>query len=158
MFTDFARALDAQRPYLLPLARRLTSQDADAHILIQDTLTRAYVYRATYREDINLLGWLKTVMRNHFYSEYRRDSNRRRILREMVPPASPAYSYNDGDYTLLAEQAARVVAEQPVGFQRAFQLRVAGYAYGEIAEQLDIPIGTVKSRVFAVRTKLRTLF
>ena len=155
MQAGFADRLEVQRPYLLPLARRLTSQDTDAHILVQDTLSRAYIYRATYREDVNLLGWLKTIMRNLSCSERRRDSNRRRILREVErPPSGPAHTYNEGAYSLLAEQTSAVVATLPQGFRRAFELRVDGYAYQEIAEVLHIPVGTVKSRIFAVRSFL----
>ena len=154
MQPGFANRLETQRPHLLPLARRLTTQEADAHILIQDTLSRAYIYRSTYRQDVNLLAWLKTVMRNYYYSEYRRDHNRRRILLEVRAPTL-SHTYNDGAYNLLMEQAAAVVATLPPGFRQAFQMRIDGYAYQEIAKALSIPVGTVKSRIFAVRRRLR---
>lgn len=153
-------------------ARRLTGgEEADAEDLVQVTMLRAYRAWDTYELGTNCGAWLRTILRNCFVNRYRQDSRR---------PESAAYedlegvSSHDGDSDLpdadapferpdeafFREMIDDEVIEAVEGLRDEFRVTLVlvdldGQGYEEVAEALGIPVGTVKSRLYRARRRLR---
>ena len=164
----FARDTEPLFDVLSRGARRLTRCDADAEDLLQDTLLHAYAGFATFRPGSNLKAWLFRILYNRWVSTYRAKQRR--------PQEVSADELTEGD---LASRAMRLpggirsaeaevldaipdgevksaMAAMPEGFRVAlFYADIEGYTYAETAAILDIPMGTVMSRVSRGRQRLR---
>ena len=92
-------------------------------------------------------------MRNLFFTEYRRNQHRRRLLERY--PITAGHTYNVGEHSLSIAEADALVKTLSADFTTPFRMRLEGYTYKEIADQVGVPVGTIKSRIFAVRAKLR---
>ncbi|MDT4930928.1 MAG: hypothetical protein QOF92_3795 [Pseudonocardiales bacterium] len=166
--TRFAREVGPLFDVLSRGARRLTRCDADAEDLLQDTLLHAYKGFHTFRENSNLKAWLFRILHNRWVSTYR--SKQRR------PSEVPVDEIAERE---LADSAARLpaglrsaeaevldalpdsdikaaLALLPEGFRAAvYYADVQGYTYAETAAIMNIPHGTVMSRVSRGRQRLR---
>lgn len=135
-------------------ARALAGSDADALDLVQETYLRAFRAFASYREQQHAKAWLFTILRNVHV-----DVRRRKWIEplsfdaiENPAPAAPAPLPKD----LLPEHTAAALARLKPAHHLILLLReVQGFSYKEIAEILDIPMGTVMSSLHAARTELR---
>jgi RNA polymerase sigma-70 factor, ECF subfamily len=142
---------------LAALARCLCGNSADADDLVQDTLERALRADSRYVERGTRRGWLATILRNRFRDRYREKSRHpeQSVTIDKLPspePDEPALWENFNE-----DQIAAVLDELDPGFRRVFELHTMGYAYKEIASELDISIKTVGTRLFRARTKLREI-
>jgi RNA polymerase sigma-70 factor (ECF subfamily) len=164
----FAREAEPLFDVLSRGARRLTRSDADAEDLLQDTLLHAYAGFRTFQEGSNLKAWLFRILYNRWVSTHRRKERR--------PAEVSVDEITEGD---MAASAARLPAglrsaeaevldalpdseikaameALPDGFRAVvYYADVQGYTYAETAAILDIPLGTVMSRVSRGRQRLR---
>jgi RNA polymerase sigma-70 factor (ECF subfamily) len=136
-------------------ALRLTRNPADAEDLVQDTYARAFAGARRFTPGTNLRAWLFTILHNAFLNSRRR-AGRNPVLAgsEAAEHAvETAASAAPGPEAALLRQAdadavRRAVDELPEAFRDAVWLRDAeGFSYVEIAEMLEIPVGTVMSRI-----------
>lgn len=142
-------------PRLRRYARSLARDSADAEDLVQDCVEKAFSRRKTWRGD-NLQGWLMTILTN---------LNRNRVRKSAASPALVDYDNAgdlpddrpEGDPLERDRLAAALNRLHPD--QRAVLMLVVveGYAYAEVAALLDIPVGTVMSRLSRARRTLATL-
>lgn len=145
-------------------AMALTRSASDAEDLVQETLLRAFDRFDTYRSDGSPRAWLHTIMRNLFYNMYRKKSREPRqvplenadgssIEQPTAPHVSPerqVLSQLEGAALL---QAVRTLPEE---YRRVVAMAdIQGMAYQEIAEDLRIPVGTVRSRLSRGRERVR---
>jgi RNA polymerase sigma-70 factor (ECF subfamily) len=144
--------------FLYTVAYRLTGNDADAQDLVQEVLVRVQRGLATYRPG-SMEGWLSRITTNAFLDEVRR---RRRRPTEPLPQGHHAVlaAPHDVESTLAAttlpDEIQLALAALPDDFRVAVVLcDVVGLAYDEIADQLQIPVGTVRSRIHRGRSSLR---
>lgn len=160
-------------PYMDQLygaARRMTRNDAAAEDLVQETYLRAYKGFDRFAEGTNLRAWLFRILTNLFINEYRR--RKRRPEEVDLGDTDTLYMYRGlggADSARLARSAedelldgltsAEVrdaIEALPESYRVAVLLAdVEGFAYKEIAEILDVPIGTVMSRLHRGRKRLR---
>ena len=149
--------LSFQNP-LKYFALKLTSDNEDAEDLLQETLLKALKYKDRFQEQTNLKAWLYTIMKNTFINNYRRAVRKRTIMdntdddyfvnsSKKIAPISPESVCNHKEIIKTIE---KLNDECRVPFQMHFD----GYKYKEIADELGMPIGTVKSRIFLARKKL----
>lgn len=136
----------------------LTSDHEDAADLLQDTLMKALMYKDKYADSTNLKAWLYTIMKNTFINNYRRNTKTRQIIDKTkdlyflnIPQSNSAVS----PISQISEKDIKghidaLEDDLKIPFVRYFE----GYKYKEIANDLNIPIGTVKSRIFLARKKL----
>jgi len=145
------------------VALRLTGNPADAEDLVQEATLRAYRSWDRFTLGTNAKGWLLTILRNLFINEYRR---RRRhpetVDLDTIEPFAvfenvqedPQGAFFD---RIVDEEVLRAVDELPEVFREAVMLSdVEGLSYEEIAKVLDVPVGTVKSRLYRGRRMLQT--
>lgn len=157
-------------PQLFGIARRMTRNTEDAEDLVQETLLKGYRAYAGFEEGTNLRAWLFRIMTNTFINAYRRGARRpdevelgdvedlflyRRIGSEHG--ASAARSTEDVVLEGLVDADVKEAVEQlPEIFRVAVLLAdLEGFSYKEIAEILDVPIGTVMSRLHRGRKALQ---
>jgi RNA polymerase sigma-70 factor, ECF subfamily len=170
---DQATFADQAMPLMSPLysaALRMTRNPADAEDLLQETYLRAYRGFGGFSEGTNLKAWLYRILTNTYINQYR--SKKRRPDETELDEAEDLFLYRRlggleaaaagrsaedelMDWFTEAEVKAAVEA-LPEQFRMAVLLAdVEGFAYKEIAEILDIPIGTVMSRLHRGRKALQ---
>lgn len=157
----FQQQLLALQTHLYNFAFLLTSNRDDAHDLLQDTTLKALDNEEKYHDNTNFKGWVFTIMRNIFINNYRRavkncvkadDSD---DLYQLNAPDESTYISPENSYTIV--EVHNAINSFPDGYRIPFSMAIAGYRYGEIAEQMHLPVGTVKSRIFYARHKLRKM-
>ncbi|MBI3227894.1 MAG: sigma-70 family RNA polymerase sigma factor [Mycolicibacterium cosmeticum] len=150
-------------------ARRLTRTEADAEDLLQDTLLHAYTGFRKFRAGTNLKAWLFRIMYNRWVSNHRGKQRRpAEVAVEEITDRDLARAATHQPGGLRSAEAVvlatlpdpaltEALAELPDGFTEAmFYAYVEGYTYAETAAIMDIPMGTVMSRVSRGRQRLRT--
>lgn len=144
---------------LLNYAYSLTSDRDRAYDLLQDTTLKALDSESKYTPGTNFTGWVFTIMRNLFINSYRRmtrsvvDVDRSDDLYMLDAPSVTDRDTPDESYAVV--EIMKVIDSYPPEFRVPFKLYVAGYHYNEIAEKMHLPLGTVKSRIFFARRRLR---
>jgi len=144
--------------FLYTVAYRLTGNDADAQDLVQDVLLRVRRGLETYRPG-SLEGWLSRITTNVFLDDVRRKRRRPTV----ALPDDPDRVLGGADDAEAALASLRLPADVqdalrnlPEDFRAAVVLcDVVGLTYEEIAEQLRVPVGTVRSRIHRGRAALR---
>ena len=154
---EFNALLVANRQFLKRFAIGFTRDSQDAEDLIQDTMVKALRYQKNFKEGTNIKGWLYTIMRNIFINNYKR----KKFQNTIVDTTDNHYYLNSG--SMQADTVTTVINEQDIRgaiddlkpeFKVPFNMFMEGFHYDEIAEELGIPMGTVKSRIFHARRKL----
>ena len=139
-------------------ARWLTRNDADAEDVVQDAAIRAFRYFGSLRND-NPRAWLLTIVRNTWYARASQQAARPRLVEyDEMTHAQPDHRPTPEALALQQQTADRVrqaVQSLPDDFREVIVLReLEGMSYKEIAEVVDIPIGTVMSRLARARERL----
>ena len=157
--SNFQTKLLSLQRNLLNFAYLLTSNRDDAYDLLQDTTLKALDNEDKYVENVNFKGWVFTIMRNIFINNYRkvvRDQtfiDRTDNLYHLNLPQDAGFESTEKAYDL--KEMHRVVNTLPKEYKVPFAMHVSGFKYREIAEKLNLPLGTVKSRIFFTRQKLQ---
>ncbi|MFW6201772.1 MAG: sigma-70 family RNA polymerase sigma factor [Gemmatimonadota bacterium] len=169
---DFERETVELLPELYAAALRLCKNEADAEDLVADAVAKAWDKLDTLRDPSSFRGWLFRILTNRFISCKRSDSARP-VHEEYVEQGGGAsFSLYDRLHApillwwgnpeqqfldrLLREDFERAVDALPEEFRVVVVLaHVQGFSYREIAETLDVPIGTVRSRLARARARLQ---
>ncbi len=145
-------------------ALRLTGERAHAEDLVQDTMLKAHRAWHQFRPGTNARAWLLTILRNTFINDYRkRQRAGREVDLEQVEPLAVFQAVADTDpegtffQQIVDERVVQALDALPLDFREVVVLSdVEGLSYGEIAELLKIPLGTVKSRLFRARRQMQS--
>lgn len=146
---------------LYRFAYQLTADPEKARDLLQETSLKALTNEEKYLPDTNFKGWVYTIMRNIFINDYRKAVREQTFvdttenLYHLNLPRDTAYESTEREYDL--KEMRRVVNGLPATYKRPFSMHLRGFKYREIAEQLGLPLGTVKSRIFFTRQRLQQL-
>ncbi|MCR9099078.1 MAG: RNA polymerase sigma factor [bacterium] len=156
---EFTESFCQFRPMLSSFAFHLTKNEEEAQDLLQDTAYKAFKYRSMYKPHTNLRAWLMTIMRNTFINNYRQ-KKRRQTLNDKTPNnyflnSGGRTVLNGGESTVTMNELSRLVDGLEDWLKVPFLMHYQGFKYEEIAQELDIPLGTVKSRIFFARKKLQ---
>ena len=157
--TTFTQNLIAVQEELLRFAYKLTADREDANDLLQETSLKALDNEDKYTPDTNFKGWMYTLMRNIFINNYRKIVRDQTFvdttdnLYHLNQPRDEAYESTERAYDL--KEMHRVVNSLPREYRIPFSMHISGFKYREIAERLNLPLGTVKSRIFFTRQKLQ---
>jgi len=152
---------------LYAAALRLTKNPRDAEDLVQDAVLRAYRFFDKFERGTNIKAWLYKILTNTFINRYRRATKERNIVEEERDSVQdrlvsrdaadqaedPERAYFD---RLLSDDVLRAIDGIPVDFRMAVILAdLQDFSYKEIADILDVPVGTVMSRLFRGRRLLQ---
>lgn len=156
---EFNARTAAIEKLLFASALRLARNQEDAKDLFQETIFRAFRHKETFREGTNFTAWMLTILRNGFINEYRKQKRRNHINQEedIVNFAidSRLATANLGEENVSLEELYRLIERIGPLYSVPFLMFFQGYSYNEIGEELNIPLGTVKSRIFLARTKMQ---
>jgi RNA polymerase sigma-70 factor (ECF subfamily) len=154
-----AQVLDCRR-HLHAAAMRLTGSTADAEDLVQETLAKAYAHARSYQQGSNLRAWLMRIELNTFYDACRARQRRGREVpleaadADLVPVTPSAE--DDALARMPNPAVLAALRDLPGRYRTVVCLAdVEGYSYAEIAGQLEVPLGTVMSRLHRGRKRLR---
>lgn len=156
---EFNQVLLNNTDFLKPFAFTLTRDTEAAKDLVQETMYRALANRDKYNVGTNIKAWLYTIMRNIFINNYRRKSKQAVVLDNspndfLINSNQPMVS-NDAIATINIKEVKSAIHNLPEIFRNPFLLYFDGYKYHEIAEMLEEPLGTIKSRIHFARKLLK---
>jgi RNA polymerase sigma factor (sigma-70 family) len=152
---------------LKTFAYHLAYNEDDANDLVQETYLKAYRFIDKYREGTNAKAWLFKILKNAYINEYRKKSKRptKVDFEEIV-----AYHDTDDDSVtgymdlraeifqyMMGDEVTIAINALPLDFRTVILLcDVEGFTYEEISKIIDVPIGTVRSRLFRARNLLKS--
>ncbi|MBK7871599.1 MAG: sigma-70 family RNA polymerase sigma factor [Saprospiraceae bacterium] len=160
---EFLPQIDA----LYTFAYHLTYNEEDANDLVQETYMKAFRFIDKYKEGTNAKAWLFKILKNAFINQYRR-----RTKQPTQVDYEDITSYQEGDedsnisgyadlreemfQTMMGDEVTNAINALPVDFRVVILLcDIEGFTYEEISKILDIPIGTVRSRLHRARNMLK---
>lgn len=155
----FESLYEEQADYLYNLAVRLTGSRAEADDLMQETCLRIYKYLNRFRGE-SLRGWLRTIMVNAFYYS-RRNVSKQPVSLESLPAEGALLSAGEGEPERLLDAQSlgdveRALQRLSAEHRAILVLReIEELSYEELAEQLNVAVGTVRSRLARARAALR---
>ena len=166
---DFERDAMGLMSSLYSAALRMTRNPADAEDLVQETYLRAYRGYEGFKAGTNLKAWMYRILTNAYLNEYRKKQRRPAetdlgvvedlyLYRRLGPDAGRlGRSVEDELAGLFVDhEVKQAVEDLPDHYRIPVLLAdVEGFAYAEIAEILDVPIGTVMSRLHRGRKQLQ---
>ena len=156
---DFEILLRDESKALKALAMQLSRNQDDAKDLVQDTMLKALRYREKFTEGSNIKAWLFTILRNSFINQYRRTAKRNTFIdttdNTFFLDLPSHKNENMAELTFIRKDLQTAIQSLPIDLKVTFMLNMEGFKYHEIAEELNIPIGTVKTRIFVARRMLR---
>jgi RNA polymerase sigma-70 factor, ECF subfamily len=155
---EFYSQLISLKSSLEKFAFRLTQKKEDVKDLVQETCLRVLLSRDKYINNENFKAWTFTIMKNTFINEYRRNIRQQTypdsttdflFIKDSGHPVSegPDSTYSVKEITLNIEQLENKL-------RIPFKMHIQGFKYKEIAEKLNLNIGTIKSRIFLSRKQL----
>ena len=144
---------------LRSFAYNLTKSDEDAKDLYQETAFRAMTNRDKFRPGTNLKAWLFTIMKNIFINNYRKKVKKNTIIDQTdnlyyINSGKNMIS-NDAEQNIMMQELEKMVESLDESIKRPFMMHYVGFKYQEIADEFDLPLGTVKSRIFFARKALK---
>jgi RNA polymerase sigma factor (sigma-70 family) len=147
------------KKYLHNFAIGFTKNLDDADDLVQDTYVKAIKYANLYTEGTNLQAWLYTILKNTYFNNYKSKATRSKVITVTEEYQSHqlmiSSSTNSGVETLISEDINKALKMLPDVYSIPFIRYFEGYQYQEIAEEMSIPIGTVKTRIHMARKILK---
>ncbi len=153
-FQQHLIGLRQQLYYFAPVS--YTDRD-DAQDLLQESTLRALTYKDRYQDNTNLKAWLYTIMKNTFINDHRRQK-RTRVLMDSVErertTVRRVQTPATAESRMVRSELDRSLDQLDTTFREPFVMHHEGYKYHEIALQMGIPIGTVKSRIHQARHRL----
>jgi RNA polymerase sigma factor (sigma-70 family) len=148
-------------------AYRLTNDEDDANDLIQDTYLKAFRFINSFQEGTNAKAWLFRILKNSFINDYRKKSKEPSKV-DYQEVETVYNSTEDAEYEsttdlrlesvqdMIGDEVALALNGLPIDFRTVIILcDIEGFTYEEMAKILDIPIGTVRSRLHRARNLLK---
>ncbi len=155
---EFNHKILGLRNNLQYFAYSLTANHEDAHDLIQETYLKAITHKDKFDPATNMKAWVYTIMKNTFINKYRKESK----VSMIIDTTEDLYYLNNSKRSTIVtpdskyqhSELEKVVNGLQDEHRIPFQMHFEGYKYKEIAERLNLSIGTVKSRIFFSRKKM----
>jgi RNA polymerase sigma-70 factor (ECF subfamily) len=158
---EFSGQINEMANMLQAFAYKLTKNSEDSKDLFQETAYRALTNQDKFRPGTNLKAWLFTIMRNIFINNYRKKVKANTIFdatdNQFYLNSGGETVQNNAESDILMQELKGMIDTLDDSIRVPFLMHYYGYKYQEIAEQLDLPLGTVKSRIFFARKELKSL-
>ena len=156
---EFSYTIDKLSGSLRPFALRLTRDMEDANDLLQETILKAFSNREKYTDGTNLKAWMYTIMKNTFITNYQR-----MVRKNTFIDSTDNLHYINSSSSMIENSAYGKFAMKDINqaieklddaYKVPFLMHFRGFKYHEIADKLNIPIGTVKNRIHIARKELK---
>ena len=150
----------AMQDELLRFAYKLTGDEEEANDLLQETSLKALDNEDKFEPETNFRGWMYTIMRNIFINNYRKQVRDQTFvdhtdnLYHLSQSQESGFESTEAAYDL--KEIRHAVNRLPKEYRVPFAMHVSGFKYREIADRLNLPLGTVKSRIFFTRQRLQS--
>ena len=144
---------------MLRFAMILTANKDDAEDLLQDTTLKALDNYKKYIDNTNFKGWVLTIMRNIFINNYRKIVRNQTVIDHtgefyhLNLPQDSGLDTPEGAFTI--KEINNAITSLSNELKLPFSMYVSGYKYNEISENLNLPLGTIKGRIFLARQELQ---
>jgi RNA polymerase sigma-70 factor, ECF subfamily len=156
---EFDNRFHQMSSLLQSFAYNLTKNMEDAKDLFQETAFRAMTNKEKFRPGTNFKAWTFTIMKNIFINNYRKkvksntiiDSTDNQFYINLPGLSIPNHAESD----MMMQELNTMVDELDASIQVPFVMHYQGFKYQEIADDLQLPLGTVKSRIFFARKELK---
>ena len=158
-FIDFNFELCRYRENLWSFAMSYTHNVEDADDLVQDTFLKALRYAKNFKTGTNLKAWLFMILKNTFLNSYRKRKLIKKILddqRDLSFHSGIRGTQNLALSKCIMDDIHQVLKNLQPQYSDPFMRYFEGYKYHEIAKALNIPIGTVKTRIHIARGNLKS--
>lgn len=155
---EFQEKFNHLASVLNTFAFNLTKNSEDAKDLFQETAYRALNNREKFRPGTNFKAWLFTIMKNIFINNYRKKMKANTIMDStdnMYYINAGGQVSNRADSNIMMGELQRMIDSLDDTLKIPFMMHYEGFKYQEIADQLGLPLGTVKSRIFFARKELK---
>ncbi len=157
---QFNNALMSLSDKLYYYALSLTSDSERASDLLQETFLKALTYRDKFAMNTNFKAWVYTIMKNTFINDYRRNTKMKGTFDSAANDhylnVAGEKQFPPADSVISTGEINKAISNLDDEFRIPFTMFLEGYKYTEIAEELNLPLGTVKSRIFFTRKKLES--
>ncbi len=158
----FAGNLVNMQDQLFYYALQLTEDQEDAMDLVQETSYKALKNRTRLHNDEHIRAWLYTILKNT-YINFLRSSHHRQLIHDTdelnhYSPQTGDPQEGQPDEQLIKKELHELVKLLPGVYSTPIHMILNGYSYKEIAEQMNIPIGTVKSRIHLGKKRIRQIY
>ena len=156
---QFQKKLLSMQENMMNFALMLTANRDDAQDLMQDTTLKVLDNQEKFVDNINFKGWVLTVMRNIFINNYHKIVRTQTVVDQGVDLYNldvvndSGFDSPDGAYQI--KEITKAINSLNDELKIPFSMFLSGYKYNEIADKLDVPLGTVKSRIFFARQELQ---
>ena len=159
--TEFVRNFQSIESTLFAFALKITRNHQDALDLVQEAGLKGFRHRDRFELGTNFRAWMSTILRNTFINQYRKQ-RRAKIVSEPVENLAYALESssslpNQGEVHMGVQDIQEMLNALTPTYRVPFLMHFQGYEYQEIADHLEIPIGTVKSRLHEARKKLQRM-
>jgi RNA polymerase sigma-70 factor (ECF subfamily) len=158
---EFSYTINKLKGSLKPFAMRLTRDFEDANDLLQETILKAFTNREKFTEGTNLKAWMYTIMKNTFITNYQRMLRKKTFIDSTdnlhYINSSDSIAENSAYGKFAMKDIKTAIHRLDDAYRIPFMMHFKGYKYHEIAEELDIPIGTVKNRIHIARKELKRI-
>lgn len=158
---EFNHQLTSLQPSLERFALKLTANEEDARDLTQETYVKAIINRDKYVDYANLKAWTFTIMKNTFINNYRKAVKQKTSVdtteNQFFLNLDKEDKVENPESNLSMKEINFAIDQLEDEFRQPFIMHVSGYKYKEIADELGMKLGTVKSRIFFTRKKLMVM-
>ena len=156
---EFNHRIIGLQPTLKLYTRRFTVDKEESEDLLQDTILKALSNKEKFTQNTNFKAWLYTIMKNTFINKYRKDSK----TKTQLDNTKDLYYLNVADTHTFSSPGSGMEYKEIMALMNElkdiylipFKMYFDGYKYHEISEEMNIPLGTVKTRIFYARQFLK---
>lgn len=156
---EFQTGIIQLKAPLKAFALNLTRDRDDALDLVQETYFRALSNQDKFHDGTNLKAWLLTIMKNIFINNYRKASKRNTVADASdnlyLLNAGVEVAGNQAEKDFVMRDLIKAINRLDEEYRKPFIMHYHGYKYEEIAEEMRLPLGTVKSRIFFARKQMK---
>ena len=156
---QFQKKLMGIQENMMNFALMLTANRDGAEDLMQDTTLKVLDNREKFVDNVNFKGWVLTVMRNIFINNYHKIVRTQTLVDQGVDlynlDVVNESGFDSPDGSFQIQEITKAIESLNNDLKIPFSMYLSGYKYNEIAEKLNLPLGTVKSRIFFARQDLQ---
>jgi RNA polymerase sigma-70 factor (ECF subfamily) len=156
---QFQKNLLSLQENMMNFALMLTSNHADAQDLMQDTTLKVLDNQERFIDNLNFAGWVYTVMHHVFINNYRKWVQNKVFIDAQADlyniEVEDCENYSSPDSFFRMLELTKAINRLSKQLKIPFSMYMSGYKYAEISERLNLPLGTVKSRIFFARQELQ---